>query len=135
MSIIDGWTKAEQAVFKKLIKAVGGREGVNAFLGALPTDTVNVWCLDTGGGDAEQPRAGCWASEVYGAVINGVFTSRAASQDFCGHIKKMLSSSDNLRGEKNVQLFAPARNPEIRQDVEEQVTVVSWPFELYFYNS
>jgi len=134
MSIIDGWTKAEQAVFKKLIKAVGGREGVNAFLGALPADTVNVWCLDTGGGDAEPAQAGCYASENYTATITGVFTEREAAQDFCGRVKRMLSSSGNLNGEKNVQFFRPTQGPVITQDVENQITSLTWSMELVFNN-
>jgi hypothetical protein len=134
MTILNGWTKAELEVFKELLSATGAREGNNAFLGAIPDDMVNVWALDTGGGEAEMARLQCYGSEVLSAEIFGVFTDRSAAQDLVGRIKGRLSGKNNLNGIGNLQWFRPLQNAVITQNLEAQVTELSWSFEMIFNN-
>ncbi len=135
MSLVSGWTDAEQTVYTKLINATGSEDGVNSFLGEAPTEMVNVWSLDTGGGPADIANGNCYGSEDYNATIQGVFTSREGAQVFCGQIKQLLASDPkNFNGVGNVQWFRPVGNPQITQNLDEQVTVLEWSFELIFNN-
>jgi len=134
MSIINGWTKAEAEVFKELLSATGGREGVNAFLGTFPAEMVNVWALDTGGGTAEMARLQCYGSEVVNASIKGVFTEREAAQEVVGGIKERLSRKTNLAGIGNLQWFRPLQLATLFQNLDEQVTELDWQFEMIFNN-
>lgn len=134
MTIINGWTKAEDEVFKGLLSATGGRRGVNAFIGAFPNETVNVWALDTGGGIAEMARLDCYGSEVLNADITGVFTEREAAQEFVGRVKKRLSDNNNFAGIGNLQWFRPLQFATLTQNLDAQVTELEWQFEMIFNN-
>ena len=135
MSLVSGWTDAESTVFTKLINATGSEAGVNAFLGALPQEMVNMWALDSGGGSADIANGNCWGSEDYNATISGVFTSREGAQVFCGQVKQLLATAPkNFNGVGNVQWFRPVGNPQLVQDLEDQVTLLEWSFELIFNN-
>lgn len=121
MSSIDfdtAWTRAEQTVYRRLVKTTATEDKKTAFLGYLPA-VVPAWAFFTGrGGNNEQTL---WTPEVVSihlqAEIRSVWTDRAKAQEFVMRVIRAQLQEPT----ENVQAFRIRMGglQEIRPDILE----------------
>lgn len=99
IDIADSWALAERAAFEHLLGATGSTEGKNAFLGALPEGSFDVWMLTSGGGDAQTLWQDTPTDMLTTVRVEGVFRERSGAQ----RLTMMIVAALPLRSKLNIQ--------------------------------
>ena len=144
MQIEESWEAAEDTAYRRLLLATTAKDGVDAWKGGFPADTMLGWIF-TSGGLGVEPIARFWGTSPawcqlpFNARVEGRFRMRAECLRLAGRIIGYLKATANLSQVGNVLTLRLADMPgepaEVLLDNGAIVWGINIPMHLVFATS